>query len=180
MTRSLWINIHLYIAALFAPVFVLVGISGGLYLIGIKGSVSQTPVSLAANVVLDAKSATLADDVRQVLAAADIDHSFEYIKVSGNRLYTRPTSKVHYEFSLNDGGVTATRNQPDLQKRMIELHKGHGPTAFKTLQKFVAVGLVITVLSGLWLGLSAPALRAKSLGLSGAGLLLFILVGFVL
>ena len=73
-----------------------------------------------------------------------------------------------------------TRNEPDLQKRLIELHKGHGPTAFKTLQKVMAVGLLAIVSTGFWLGLSAVGLRARMAAMSGAGLLLFIVLAFVI
>ncbi len=180
MNRRFWINTHLYIASLFAPMLLLVAISGGLYLIGIKGSVTKSGVTLPATAHLDSGSASLEADVRALLAGAGIAHEFDYLKVAGSTLYTRPTSKVHYEFQLGESGVTATQNTPDLQKTLIELHKGHGPTIFKTFQKFLAVGLLIVVLSGLWLGLTASGLRGTTLGLSGIGLVLFFVFGFVL
>ena len=76
--------------------------------------------------------------------------------------------------------MQVTRNEPDLQKRLIELHKGHGPTAFKTLQKVMAAGLLVVVSTGFWLGLSAVGLRAHMAITSAAGLLLFIVLAFVI
>jgi hypothetical protein len=180
MSRKLWINIHLYLAAFFAPMLLLVAVSGGLYLIGVKGNVEQQAIALPASAQLDPSSKELKQQVDQLLSSAGIEHSFEYVKVKGNTLYTRPTSRVHYQFNLKDTGITATRNVPNLQSRMIELHKGHGPTLFKTLQKALAVGLLIIVLSGLWLGLTSAGLRLTTSLVAGLGLLVFILAAAVL
>ena len=49
--RNLWINLHLYLAAFLAPGLLVMAISGGLYLIGITGTLSSTPVSVPAGTV---------------------------------------------------------------------------------------------------------------------------------
>ncbi len=180
MSRKLWINIHLYLAAFFAPMLLLVAVSGGLYLIGEKGNVEKEAIALPADTQLDPNSKALKPQIEQLLSAAGIDHSFEYVKVKGNTLFTRPTSRTHYQFNISDAGVRATRNEPDLQGSMIELHKGHGPTLFKTLQKALAVGLLIIVLSGLWLGLTSAGLRLTTSLVTGLGLVAFILAAAVL
>jgi hypothetical protein len=171
--RRLLINIHLYLAAFLAPMLLLVAISGGLYLLSIKGEVTRESVTLPAGSLLDASAPTLAADVRALLADAGVAHEFEYLRIGGNKIVTRPTSREHYQFDIGAAGVTATRNTPDLQARMMELHKGHGPGLFKDFQKVLAVGLMFIVLSGLWLGLSAPGLRNKTLLSSVAGLVVF-------
>ena len=48
MARALLIKLHLYCSAFFAAAIVLVAVSGGLYLIGIKGTIEQTPVGTLA------------------------------------------------------------------------------------------------------------------------------------
>ena len=171
--RSLWINLHLYAAAFMAPALLLVAISGGLYLIGVKGKVVNTSVEVPAGPTLDRESETLEADVRELLSSTGIDHEFEYLKVSGNSLITRPTSRVHYELTVLNDSTTVSRHEPDLQKMMIELHKGHGPLMFKTFQKVLAVGLLFIVLSGLWLGLSSSGLRMRTLATSAAGTVVF-------
>lgn len=180
MSRKLWINIHLYLAAFFAPMLLLVAISGGLYLIGEKGTVEKETVALPADARLDPSAKDLKPQIEQLLGAAGIKHTFEYVKVKGNTLFTRPTSRTHYQFNITDAGISATRNEPDLQGSMIELHKGHGPTLFKTLQKALAVGLLIIVLSGLWLGLTSAGLRLTTSLVTGLGLVAFILAAAVL
>jgi hypothetical protein len=61
---------------------------------------------------------------------------------------------------------------------MIELHKGHGPSAFKTFQKAFAVGLIFIILSGLWLGISASRLRQSTLLTAISGAVVFALLVF--
>ena len=95
--RSLWIKIHLYVAAFFLPMLLAMATSDGLYLLGVKGSVDSTPVSLSATKPLSADSGTLDSDARELLNANGIDHDFEYIKVFGKKFITRPTSADYYE-----------------------------------------------------------------------------------
>jgi len=174
MDRKLLISIHMYLSAFFAPAVLLVAISGGLYLIGIKGEVQETSIYKSSEIAIDASSPSLKDDVTALLAEAGVaSFDFEYVKVKGSTLYTRPTSTEHYILNLGADGVEVVQGVPSLQKRMIELHMGHGPTAFKTFQKFFAVGLVFVMISGMWLGLSAKHLRRSTALTVGAGAVLF-------
>jgi hypothetical protein len=126
----------MYLAAFFAPAALLVAISGGLYLMGIKGHVERETIYQTRDVTIDSSSKSLHSDITGLLATADVtSYSFEYVKVSGDTLYTRPTSTNHYIVRLNPDGVELIHASPNLQNRMVELHKGHGPTAFKTSRK---------------------------------------------
>ena len=49
--RALWVKIHLYIAAFFSPMLLMMAVSGGLYLLGIKGTVEKTPVEVTATLL---------------------------------------------------------------------------------------------------------------------------------
>ena len=177
--RNFWISLHLYAAAFLAPLLLFVAISGGLYLVGIKGTVTSTPVAVPSGVVMNPASDALEADVRALLHDIGITHDFEYVKKSGNTLYTRPTSRLHYEISVADDSVAVKRNVPNLQKRLIELHKGHGPLWFKDFQKVLASGVLFIVFSGLWLGLSSPGLRARTIATGIVGLTAFLILGFV-
>ena len=177
MNRKLLITIHMYLAAFFAPAVLLVGISGGLYLAGVKGDVEQEIIYSSSETIIDSKSPTLQADVATLLANAGVEsYSFEYIKVKGATLYTRPTSSDHYLIKLNAGGVEVIHASPSLQSRLMELHKGHGPTTFKTFQKAFAIGLIFIILSGLWLGVSAARLRRSTLLTAATGAVVFALL----
>ena len=170
MDRKLIITIHMYLSAFFTPAVLLMATSGGLYLFGIKGTVEQETIYSSSQTTIDKKSTSLKADVSALLADAGVDsYSYEYVKVSGANLYTRPTSSNHYIIKSNDDGVEVIHARPSLQSRMIELHRGHGPSAFKTYEKAFAFGLIFIILSGLWLGISAARLRRSTLMTTAAG-----------
>lgn len=179
MNRKTLMTIHLYLAAFFAPAVLLVAVSGGLYLAGVKGMVEQEKIYSSTNSTIDSTSTSLRADVAALLVEAGVgSYNFEYVKVSGTNLYTRPTSSDHYIIKTDEGGVEVIHARPSLQSRMIELHKGHGPAAFKTFQKAFAIGLCFIILSGLWLGISASRLRRSTLLTATAGAVVFVLLLF--
>ena len=164
----------MYFAAFMAPTFLLVALSGGLYLLGNKGSVQSELLTLPANSTLNFQSETLESDIRSLLETAGVDHKFEYVKANDQRAETRPTSRTHIEFSQSDQGLQAKINKPNLQFAMMELHKGHGPKLFKLYQLLVALALMGVVLGGLAVGLLAKSLRRRVLITSAVGLTIFL------
>lgn len=176
MNRTLLVRFHMYLAAFFAPAVLLVALSGGLYLLDIKGKVEQETI-YTGDITIDSNSASLHADVSSLLSAAGVTaHNFEYVKVKGDTLYTRPTSTEHYIIKTGANRTEVILARPDLQGTMIELHKGHGPELFKTFQKVFAVALIFIILSGLWLGISAARLRKSTLLTAAAGALVFALL----
>ncbi|MBM97134.1 MAG: hypothetical protein CMI09_14955 [Oceanospirillaceae bacterium] len=180
MSRKLLVSIHLYLAAFFAPFILVMALTGGLYLLGIKGEMVKTPVTQLQDVQLNGKSNDLEKDVSGLLQQAGISFSFDYVKVKGERLYTRPTSSTHYLLEPADNGVKITKIEPSLIAGLIELHKGHGPVVFRFVEQLLAAGLILIMLSGLYLGIMAPKLKGPTLVLSGSGLAVFVLLGYVL
>jgi len=174
MARALLIKLHLYCSAFFAAAIVLVAVSGGLYLIGIKGTIEQTPVGTLATgqqLLLEPSEAK----VQAALASLGVsDFEFEYVKQKGSQLITRPTTRPFYTLDISGEDAVVRYNEPSLQKRMIELHMGHGPTAYKAYQQVFAAGMLFIILTGLWLGLSSARLRFSTAVISGAGVILFL------
>lgn len=176
MARSLLIKIHLYLSSFFAVLVLLVAFSGGMYLVGVKGATATTEIAS-----LDGGAALMADAgkaaVSGALARAGIeDFGFDYVITRGDTLYTRPTSRVYYGLTVDGDAVTVTRNEPSFQKRLQELHFGHGPSLYREFQKVFAAGMLFIILSGLWLGLSSARLRRNTLVSCGAGVLVFLVL----
>lgn len=177
--RKYLILAHLWLAGLMAPAFALHAISGGLYLMNIKGEASTERVALPEGAALDFKSETLEADVRTFLETANLKHDFEYIRNRGNIIQLRPTSKTYLEFKQTPDGLSATRVKPDTVRSMMELHKGHGPQIFKSYQKLVALMLLLVVLGGILVGLMAKAYRRQTVIAVVAGVVVFVFVGFI-
>ncbi len=177
--RKYLILAHLWLAGLMAPAFALHAISGGLYLMNIKGEASTERVSLPAGATLDFDAPTLEDDVRALLKTANLKHDFEYIRNRGTLIQLRPTSKTYLEFKQTPQGLSATRVKPDTVRSMMELHKGHGPQLFKSYQKLVALLLLGVVLGGILVGLMAKAYRRQTIIAVVMGVVVFVFVGFI-
>ncbi|MDC0886699.1 hypothetical protein OAS19_02780 [Altererythrobacter sp.] len=179
-TRNFLILCHLLLAGLLAPLFFLVAITGGLYLYGNKGETVETALTIPAGTVIVQDAPDIENTVRSILAANDLKIDFEYLRMRPGSITTRPTSTDFVSLSEEDGVWSATLNQPNLQYRMMELHKGHGPQAFKIYQMFAAIALFLIVVGGLLVGLMAPAYRRKTLGSFAVGTLAFILLAWVI
>lgn len=174
--RKLLILLHLYGAAFMAPAFLLLATSGGLYLMGKKGAVETTELTLPSDAALDFKSPTLEADVRTLLSSAGIDYKFEYVKNRGDVIQLRPTSRTYIEMKQTPAGLTASRKDPNLTAAVMEIHKGHGPTLIKTYHKLVALLLFGVVIGGIFVGLLAKAYRRKTLFTMIGGTVLYALI----
>ena len=105
----------------FSAAIVLVALSGGLYLIGIKGTIDQTPVGLAGS----GEQLLAEPSIEAVQAALTevgvTDFEFDYVKQKGSQLITRPTTRPFYTLDVSGNEVVVQYNEPSLQKKMIEL-----------------------------------------------------------
>ena len=112
MARALLIKLHLYCSAFFAAAIILVAVSGGLYLIGIKGTVEQTPVgTLATGQQLSQDPSET--NVQVALAALGVtDFEFEYVKQKGSQLITRPTTRPFYTLDISGDMAVVKFNEP--------------------------------------------------------------------
>lgn len=178
-TRNFLVLGHLLAAGLLAPLFILVAITGGLYLNDYKGETVETALTMPAEIEIVEDAPDLEDTVRKILAANDLPQDFEYLRMRPGSITTRPTSTDFVVLEQEGEVWTATLNQPNLQYRMMELHKGHGPELFKIYQIFAAIALFLVVLGGLTVGLMAPAYRNKTIGSFVVGGAAFVLLAFI-
>ena len=172
--RRLLILLHLFAASFMAPAFGLVAITGGLYLVGGGEKVEKTKIALPAGATLDFKSANLDADVRALLKQSNIEVDFGYIKNRGTRLETRPTSRTYVTIAQTPNGLSANVNKPNLQKAMMEIHKGHGPKILRTYHKLVALALFLVIFGGFMVGILAKAYRKKTIAALTLGTLFYV------
>jgi hypothetical protein len=176
MSRKVIVKIHLYLATFLAPIILMIAISGGLYLFGSKGETIKSHVYTGSADEINLKAEDINAEVNRVFQKVGIEHDFEYIKGNSKVAYTRPTSRDYYVLSIKGDDFNIVKEEPDFIKSIVELHKGHGPTSFKTLQKFTAFGLVFILVSGLWLAFITPSMRKNAIVLTLSGLATFLLL----
>lgn len=177
--RNLLITLHLYGAALLAPVFLLVAVTGGLKLAGIEGKTTDAPIALPAGTAFDTKSPTFEADVRTFLTAQKVPVEFEYIRARGNSFTTRPTSRPHVAFEEKDGQLTAKLVRPDTLNALMETHKGHGPKVYKTLGWIAGLTLFLVIFGGLLIGLLSRAYRKPTIVGTLVGSAVFVWAAFL-
>ncbi len=177
--RSTITLLHLFAATLLAPFFILVAITGGLYVSDIKPETKETELKLNTPITLDADSPTLDDDVKKILSDNDIDLKFEYLRNRGSSITTRPTSRDYIVFKQDDDSWSATLNEPNFHYSMMELHKGHGPTLFKKYQIVAGIALFMIMMSGLFIGFISKAYRMKTIISTAIGTAIFMILAFL-
>ncbi len=178
-TRNFLVLVHLYFAAFLAPSFLLVGATGALYLLDADKPVQETPIDLPDGIVFDQDSPNFDAEVQQALKDSGVDLEFEYIRSREDSFVTRPTSRTFAQFEKTEDGWNATLKEPGMLYSLTELHKGHGPKAFRYFQIFAGISLFFVVIGGLIVGLLSKAYRGKTIVASLVGSGLFLLFAFV-
>ena len=158
-SRNLAIKIHLILASLLMPFLLIMPLSGVFYLIGFKGDAkTELAFTISEKIPLDLKEkeAFFNEQFKQ----NNISYKFEYIREKDNEVIFRPSSKLHYTATIIPDGVTSVyKSQPNLTKRLIELHKGHGPRLMRTLEIIFGFALIIITLTGVWIALITKPYR---------------------
>jgi len=116
--RKFLILTHLWFAGIMAPAFALHAISGGLNLMDINGEARTERVALPVGTVLDFQSATLEQDVRELLKRAKLKDDFESVRKRGDVIQLHPTSNTYFEFRKTPQGLSASRVKPDAVRSM--------------------------------------------------------------
>lgn len=92
-------------------------------------------------------------------------------------LITQPEYKTNYRITVSPNGeVEIEKRSPDLQRRLIGLHRGEAQAPFIVLQYAMAVGLLVLLGLGLYLGLTHFRLRRLTAAAAGTGLVVFIVL----
>lgn len=178
MTRKFLVQAHIVLAGIFAPLLILIPLSGGLYLLGIKGDMKQT-LSFQIEESLPENEKELRAFFEDQFSKNNILFTFEKIKISGNSYIFRPSNHTHYMAVKKDEGFDVFLMEPSLVKSLVEVHKGHGPSKLKTLQTFFGVGLLLLTVSGFILALTVSPYR-RVIGISTViGCLLFLMGAFL-
>lgn len=174
MKRIRLIQFHLGLAAFFTPFMLLMPLSGVLHLADVGESQSKTAAFTITDVLPEDKAAHEEFFLEQ-FKKQSLDFSFEYIRYGGKDFTFRPSSRVHYMASQTDAGLEVYKLVPNLGRRIMEIHKGHGPQFMRWVQGGFGVAMILVTLSGIWLAVTIPAYRRIMLGSVGAGALLILL-----
>lgn len=156
--------LHLTLAAFFFPVALMFAFTGGLYTLAIKGGYQDEVRQLSLARPLTADLAALVTLAQEELNATgdDLPSGGASLKKAGNSfelewtgverdVILRPTADpLRAELLIKD---------TDNWRHFVQLHKAKGSDIAKGISVAWAVALVLILLSGVTMGLTAPAFR---------------------
>ena len=174
MKRNTLVKAHLALASVFLPFLLLMPITGGLHLLEIDGGQVKTFEFETSESVPETEAERL-EFFHAQFKNQQITFDFEYVRTNGKDFTFRPTSRVHYVATQTASGLTFSRVEPDLLKRLFEIHKGHGPLLMKWIEVAFALALILAAMSGLWLAVTSKIYRPVLLVSFASGLLLILL-----
>ncbi len=176
MQRRQLITLHLYVSAFLVPMLFIMSLSGILELLDVKGEMYKDLIYSTDKDALDFKSRTIKQDIRDMLASIEVDYDFEHFRIRKGKLYTLPNYKIHYVFKKQGGYLRVYEYTPSTQFKLMALHKGNGPALYQLYQQIFVYGLFFVLLTGLWLGLTSPALRSKTIVIFLSGFVFYLLL----
>jgi len=179
MQRKL-LTLHLSLAAFFLPIAVMFAATGGLYTLSIKGDYRETSQLLELEQPLSPELSVLTRVVEQALAGEGValPSGAAVVKKTGNSFeleWTGAARDVLLKPTADPLRATLVIKDTTPWRHLVQLHKAKGSDLAKGISVLWAVGLVITLLSGLWMALQVPAYRRIALAAGSAGLATFVL-----
>src|SRR5690554_4539062 len=118
MKRKLLVSAHLSLAAFFAPFLIVIATTGGLYLLGEKGTLRYTPIAHLEMQTLENQKRPLPEHLTALLQQAGVDnYTVKDIKISGDTIISYPSSRDYYQFTMNTTGVRSEKHTSELQSR---------------------------------------------------------------
>lgn len=174
MNRKQILNIHLYLALFFLPFLLLMPISGGSYLLGIKGS-RETVEAFRVDQKIPKEEKVRDEWLKEQFSANNVDYKWESVKVNGESLTLRPSSRDYYVVYPDGESAVFNKVSPSFMASLMELHFGHGPAWFRMIEQAFALALILITISGIWMMVMVKAYRMKILIPFSIGLLVTLL-----
>ncbi len=178
MKRLTLIKIHLYFSGITLIFLALMALSGSLHLLtGDESEAVKWIKTTKVSSPFDKEALTKLFESE--LKNIDSEYRYDYIKGSSSSQTSRPTTRKYYTIDLKDSTAIIKEHSPSLNKRLMELHKGHGPRSSRNVLGVLGIFVIGAVLSGLWLGLSSKAFRKVTLATMLSGAFVYLLLFYL-
>ena len=184
--RYTLIKAHVILASVVFPITLMFFITGALYISDIDPDVAVEEFRITMNQPLQRDESQLREIAARELAKREISEPLGKSRLKWDRdldiyylfwdgenhwLKIRPsTSNAHV--------AVINLYNPGLYSRFMSLHKGHGKDSFNLFVVVMAIVMLLTLISGMIVGLTLPKLRPYALYSMGSGTLLFFALMF--
>ena len=183
MSRTLLTKLHLAFAAFMFPAVLMFLTTGALYTWGNKGEWYEESATVALNQPLTQQSeGDITSFAVQQMVDRDLPIPSGKLSVTAGEEASLTWIGARSEISISKGDDPLIANvdvkEASMHRWLVQLHKAKGSTAFKVYASFLAITLLMLVVSGIVMGLQVKSMRRLTLGSGAAGLVAF--VAFVL
>ena len=163
-TRSIWMQLHAYIACFFLPAAILYAITGGLYLLGFEGGVKQ---EFEYHLELENGWPEDKDIAREIVLNQMVVRGHN-VKLP-NDYYLWEGMHDWYGFKREvllipeeDGSVELNIKEHDVWHQLLLIHKGFAGKVLKIFSILWGISLIFSQLSGVILALTIKKIRINS------------------
>lgn len=180
-TRSVWMQLHAYIACFFLPAALLYALTGGLYLLGYEGGVSKDSEyhyaleggwpedkNIARNIVIK-EMKRLGHDVALPKKYYLWEGKHDWFSFKREVLLI-PEANGHVELKIMEH---------NFWRQLLLIHKGFAGDVIKIFSILWGISLIFSQLSGVILALNIKKIRRNSFMSIGVGLL-FLITAYLL
>ena len=182
--RYTLMKIHMILASVVFPITVMFFISGVFYISDIKPESSRETFRVELDQPLQSDLAQLLGLARQELAERGISEPLDEATLEWNSdleiFYLFWDGNNHWlklRPSTRDMNVAVfTLYTPSWYGRFMNMHKGYGKDLFNYFVTMMVIVMMLTLISGVWMGLSLPKQRKLVIRSMGAGFLLFLIL----
>jgi len=179
LSRPFLMKLHTLLAAFLLPVAVMFFVTGGFYTWGVKGGFEEEKVSIKKMLAPDISHNGLLAFVGKELSKRELALPTGQPNYSENKQAASLNwggSNINVYFEINKSTLSAELEIYDASwyRQLVQLHKAKGGLGFKIYAAFLAVSLLLILLSGYLMAWQVPQYKKLANQALGLGFVLFI------
>ncbi len=181
LKRSHIIHVHMLLAALVLPILLMYLISGMLYTFDVKGHIKKQKI----NIVLEQPMPLRLDAFTAITEKSLIQHhlpipegEMSLKKKKSSYLFRWGDLKyaVSVKTTKNPDILRMTVRERDFLTQVMRIHRAEAGVIFKVIPSILLIGMLLILLSGIYMALSIPKFRKPVLYTMSFSTVLFLIV----
>ena len=184
LKRSQMIHVHMLLAALVLPVLLMYLISGMLYTFDVKGHIKKQKIDIIlaqpVPLRLDALAAITEKSLLQHhLPIPEGEMSLKKKKTSYLFRWGDLKYAVSVKTTKNPKVLKMTVRERNFLTQVMRIHRAEAGVIFKVIPSILLIGMLLVLLSGIYMALSIPKFRKPVLYSMGCSTGLFLIIFMV-
>ena len=184
LKRARLIQIHMVLAAILLPILLMYSIGGILYTFDIKGHIQKQKFDIILEQAVQLDLDAFAEVTKENLLAHHLpipDGDMRLKKKKSSYLFRWGDLQyaVSVKTTANPKILKMTVRERDVLTQVMRIHRADAGTIFKIIPSILFIGILLVLLSGIYMALTIPKFRARvlyTMGLTTVVILIFFMV----